>query len=1261
MIRRIYVEKKQGFNIESQALQEDLKVNLHLKNLDGVRIINRYDIEGLDEDSYQKSKYTIFAEPPIDLVYDETIDLTGSRTFVIEYLPGQYDQRADSAAQCLKLMDSSIDATVKCAKVITLYGSISEEEFLKVKAYLINPVDSHEALLDKPETLQMDLTIPTDVERLEGFTLLQEKELAELHDRLNLAMSLEDLLFIQEYFKETEQREPTITEIKVVDTYWSDHCRHTTFLTEITEVNFEDSPYGAMVSSAYEEYLSYRSEIYGEENPNRPMCLMDMAIMGTKVLNRRGLLHNLDQSEEINACSIRAKAYVDGREEDWLVMFKNETHNHPTEVEPFGGAATCLGGAIRDPLSGRSYVYQAMRVTGSGDPRMSIEQTLSGKLPQSKITKGAAKGYSSYGNQIGLATGQVAEIYHPGYVAKRMEVGAVIGAAPAKNVRREVPVEGDCILLVGGRTGRDGCGGATGSSKEHTEDSILTCGAEVQKGNPPVERNLQRLFRRQEVSTLIKRCNDFGAGGVSVAVGELADSIEVNLDLVLKKYEGLDGTELAISESQERMAVVVSPQDCERFIALASEENLEAVPVAKVTNTGRFQMYWKEQCILDLSREFLNTNGKRQKTGVFVAEEQESSNTSEVLAQTLTMEEVQGLLKEYLSDLNCCSQKGLIENFDSTIGMGTVLMPLGGIYQLSPSPGMAAKLPIAKGYTDSTSLMAYGFDPDISSKNPYLGGFYAVIDSITKIVAMGGDYRGVHLSLQEYFERLTDEKSWGKPFSALLGALKAQMVLEIPAIGGKDSMSGSFMDLKVPPTLISFAVSMADAELIISSDIKRNDSHMFLVAPEVDEEGMINIEQYKKNVEIIYSLVRRRKILSANTVSKGGVPVSLAKMAMGNGMGVELEERYLQAYGGKIFSPHYGALIIEITKDEPVAELLGDAHYVKIGKTVDSHKIMGIPFEEIMAQWSAPLEKVFPSVAPQEIEETNYLVSQPIQQQQKNLTKPRKPFIRYAKPKVFIPAFPGTNCELDSKRAFENAGGEVKIQILRNLTADALENSMGEMAKNIQECQILMIPGGFSGGDEPDGSAKFITAVMRNPKIRESLSDLIENRDGLVLGICNGFQALIKLGLLPYGKIMDMDESSPTLTYNTIGRHVSCMIRTKIASDLSPWLANARVGEIHTLPVSHGEGRFIASEAVLNELAEKGQIATRYVNIDGQPTMESPYNPNGSMMAIEGITSPDGRIFGKMAHSERVGYNLYKNIVGNFDQQLFKSGIEYFK
>ncbi len=1274
MIHRIYVEKKQGFDIESKALLENVKVNLHLENLDNIRAINRYDIEGLDASSYQKSKYTIFAEPPIDTVYDENIDLSGSKVFVIEYLPGQYDQRADSASQCLKLMDSSISATVRYAKVIALYGSISDEEFLRIKAYLINPVDSHEALLDKPETLQMDFTAPTDVERLTGFILQEDTELIQWKERLNLAMTLEDLSFIQRYFKETEQRDPTITELKVVDTYWSDHCRHTTFLTEIKEVAFEESPYGTMIQRAYEDYLSYRNELYGEESQERPMCLMDMAVIGAKLLTRRGLVHNLDQSEEINACSIKVKAYVDGKEEDWLVMFKNETHNHPTEVEPFGGAATCLGGAIRDPLSGRSYVYQAMRVTGSGDPRTAIEHTLPGKLPQSKITKGAAKGYSSYGNQIGLATGQVAEIYHPGYVAKRMEVGAVIGAAPAKNVRREVPVEGDCILLVGGRTGRDGCGGATGSSKEHTQDSILTCGAEVQKGNPPVERNLQRLFRRQEASALIKRCNDFGAGGVSVAIGELADSIEVNLDLVLKKYEGLDGTELAISESQERMAVVVSPQDCDLFIALAQEENLEAVSVAKVTNTGRFKMYWKDKCILDLSREFLNTNGVRQKTKVFVCGSGKTkldglnagllnSELRQNIDQNvgLASQEFQTTLKSYLSNLNCCSQKGLIENFDSTIGMGTVLMPLGGIYQRSPSPGMAAKLPITHGYTDSTSLMSYGFDPELSAENPYLGGFYAVIDSITKIAAMGGDYRGVRLSLQEYFERLTDEESWGKPFSALLGALNAQVSMGTPAIGGKDSMSGSFLDLKVPPTLISFAVSMADAELIISSDLKRNDSNLFLIAPELNEDGTIDINQYKKNLDVVYRLIKDRKILAANTVSTGGVPISLIKMAVGNGMGLELEESYLQEYGDKMFSPHYGALVVEISREERVEDLLRDANYIKIGRNIDSKDVMGIPLKEILEEWTEPLETVFPSVAAQENQSADYLGSQPIRQQQKVLARPRKPFVRYATPKVFIPAFPGTNCEMDSKRAFDQAGGDTKIQILRNLTVDALENSIDEMAKNIKESQILMIPGGFSGGDEPDGSAKFITAVLRNPKIKEAVTDLIEHRDGLILGICNGFQALIKLGLLPYGKIIDMDENSPTLTYNTIGRHVSCMVRTKIVSDLSPWLANARIGEIHTLPVSHGEGRFIANDSVMQELAEKGQIATRYVNVDGQPTMESPFNPNGSMMVIEGITSPDGRIFGKMAHSERIGYNLYKNIIGNFDQQLFKSGIEYFK
>lgn len=1253
MVRRIYVEKQKGFDIEAQGLYEDLKENLHLKGLETVRVINRYDIEGIDDVTYEAAKYTVFAEPAIDRAFDETFPVdAGSQFFAVEYLPGQYDQRADSAEQCIKLMNVNSAVIIRFARLIVLTGVISEKELNAIKNYCINPVDSHESGMEKPDKLEMQTVVPEKVKTADGFIQMSDEKIEAYRREQGFAMSREDMKFVREYFALEEKRDPTMTELKVIDTYWSDHCRHTTFLTKINSVSFGEGAYSELIKNAFQEYLNIRREVYGGQE--KDMSLMDMAVIGAKYLRKKGLLEDLDESEEINACSIKVKAVVDGKEEDWLVMFKNETHNHPTEIEPFGGAATCLGGAIRDPLSGRVYVYQAMRVTGSGDPRTSLEDTLSGKLPQRIITKGAARGYSSYGNQIGLSTGQVSEIYDEGYVAKRMEVGAVIGAAPASHVNRERPAKGDFIILIGGRTGRDGCGGATGSSKGHTLESILNCGAEVQKGNPPVERNIQRLFRRKEAARLIKRCNDFGAGGVSVAIGELADGIDVNLDLVPKKYEGLDGTELAISESQERMAAVISENDYKQFIRYAEEENLEAVVVARVTDKGRFRMYWKGECILDLSRGFLNTNGVKQEINISVPDKD-------------IFDEVE-TVGECLSDLNCCSQKGLTEMFDSTIGAATVLMPLGGKYQLSPAVGMAAKLPVTEGYTDTATLMAYGFDPKLSAVSPFHGALYAVIDSVTKIAAMGGDYSKARLTFQEYFEKLgQDSKRWAKPFTALLGALKAQIELGLPAIGGKDSMSGSFMELDVPPTLVSFAVCAADANHALSTEWKTENSTLIYLSAEQDENQIIDFGQYHENMKRVRELALAGKILSANTVGRGGVFISLVRMAAGNRIGAELTNLTEK----ELRNPDYGALILEIAEDEKIEELMDGAKYKVIGKTTGDQKLsirtsdtsdrqqepIEFTLDEIIKKWTEPLEGVFPTkrkVPAGGTSEQPEAVSWTIRSNQASAVK-------LAKPRVFIPAFPGTNCEMDSKRAFERAGAVADIQILRNLKQAELIESIDEMVDRIRNSQIIMIPGGFSGGDEPDGSAKFITAVFRNPAVAEAVEDLMRNRDGLMLGICNGFQALIKLGLVPYGTITKPDPANPTLTYNRIGRHASCLVRTRIASVKSPWLANTEVGDIHTVPVSHGEGRFIASEEVIGRLIENGQIATQYVDLDGRPSMEAAYNPNESILAIEGITSPDGRIFGKMAHSERIGRNLYKNVEGNNDQKIFEAGVRYFK
>ena len=1249
MVRRIYVEKKKGFDVEAASLFNDIRENLHIKELTGVRVLNRYDIDGIDDATYEAAKLTVFAEPAIDVVYEETMpeELGSAIFFAVEYLPGQYDQRADSASQCIKLMNAEADATVKFARVIILEGDLDDQQVETIRSYCVNPVDSQIAADEKPENLEMETTVPEDVAVITGFRTMDEAALENYRKKMGFAMSPADIQFVQKYYAEDEDRDPTLTELKVIDTYWSDHCRHTTFNTTLEEVTFENSPYGRIVKEAFDQYMAMRKDVYGDRDKN--LCLMDMACIGAKYLKKHGKVDNLDESEEINACSIKVKAKIDGKEEDWLVMFKNETHNHPTEIEPFGGAATCLGGAIRDPLSGRVYVYQAMRVTGAADPRKPIEETLAGKLPQRKITQEAAAGYSSYGNQIGLATGLVDEVYHENYVAKRMEIGAVVGAAPADHVIRKVPAKGDVIILVGGRTGRDGCGGATGSSKEHTEESILQCGAEVQKGNPPVERNIQRMFRRKEVATLIKRCNDFGAGGVSVAIGELADGLEINLDLVPKKYEGLDGTELAISESQERMAVVVDADKEAEFIKYAHEENLEATTVAKVTDTNRVRMHWRGKCILDLSRDFLNTNGAQQFAKAYAANEVTAS-PAELFHETKTK-------KELLTDLNCCSKKGLIERFDSTIGAATVLMPLGGKYQLSPAAGMAAKLPVVNGETETATIMAYGFDPEFAVKSPFHSALYAVVDSAAKIAAMGGDYRKIRLTFQEYFEKLgTSAARWGKPMAALLGALRVQKELEIPAIGGKDSMSGTFMDIDVPPTLTSFAITDIDADDIVSTEFKQEGSRLVLLTSPVDEDGILDFEVFRKNLLKVRELAAAGKLLAADTIGRGGLYITLVKMAVGNGIGADVK------WDGDILAPLYGSLVIEVAADEGVDALMAGAGYAVIGETTADGKLTvngeAESVAEITAEWQEPVEGVFP------VRTADFRNKKDTTAVSRSLYTDRNsagPAIKIARPKVVIPAFPGTNCEVDSARAFRKAGADADIHIIRNLTTAQLEDSIRELEKKIRESQIIMIPGGFSGGDEPDGSAKFITAVFRNPAIKDAVTDLLENRDGLMLGICNGFQALIKLGLVPEGKIVDMTENSPTLTYNKIGRHASCLVRTGITSVKSPWLAGVEAGNVFTIPVSHGEGRFIADDETLARLAANGQIATQYVDFDGNPSMDIAFNPNGSVMAIEGITSPDGRVFGKMGHSERIGKNVYKNVTGEKDQKIFESGVKYFK
>lgn len=1229
MVYRIYVEKKPGFDGEAQALQNELCSLLGIEQLTGLRLLNRYDVEGIDQALFDQCVSTVFSEPPVDDTYTE-LPAWSDSCFAVEYLPGQFDQRADSAAECIQLISQGERPLVRSARVYLLEGALSDAQIDAIKKYVINPVEAREASLETRVTLKMEYPVPAAVAVLEGFNQLDEAGLADFIREKGLAMDLGDIKFCQEYFR-TEQRDPTITEIKMIDTYWSDHCRHTTFGTILTDVKIDDK----VVQAAFERYMALREELGRTE---KPRCMMDLATIGAKALKKRGVLTNLDESDEINACTVKIKCDVDGEDQDWLFLFKNETHNHPTEIEPFGGAATCIGGAIRDPLSGRSYVYQAMRVTGAGDPLVPVSETLSGKLPQRKLVTTAAAGYSSYGNQIGLATGQVDEIYHPGYVAKRMEIGAVVGATPASHVRRECPAPGDVIVLLGGRTGRDGIGGATGSSKAHNLDSLESCGAEVQKGNAPIERKLQRLFRREDACRMIKRCNDFGAGGVSVAIGELADGLYIDLNKVTKKYEGLDGTELAISESQERMAVALAPEDVDAFIALANEENLEATPVARVTEEKRLNMVWNGTSIVNISREFLNSNGAEKHQTVHV----QKSSVWHPQWSGVTFGQK---MKHMVGDLNVCSKKGLSERFDSTIGAATVLMPFGGAYQLTPQNAMAAKLPV-DGETNTCSGMAWGYNPFLTSADPYTGARLAVVESVTKLVASGFRYEDAYLTFQEYFERLGSQpERWGKPLAALLGALDAQLGLEIASIGGKDSMSGSFEQLDVPPTLVSFATAIGRADRVVSTEFKKPESSVVLLRPLIDpESGCPDFASLKANYKIAEQMVEQGIVASASSVGYGGLAEALFKMGLGNRIGFRMTADMTTS---QMFAPMYGALVLEMVSDTPAGELLGETtvDYTLrcCGETLDMAQLQEI--------WEQKLEPVYP-----------YRKSGPaVEKLSTTIAAPAAPKVGVAKPKVVIPVFPGTNCEYDTARAFARAGADPEILVVRNLTPADVTASCEALVRAIGESQIVMLPGGFSGGDEPDGSAKFIASFFRNPAVTEAVRELLQKRDGLMLGICNGFQALIKLGLATTGDICPITEESPTLTFNTIGRHQSMLVRTRIASTGSPWLSQCAPGEEHTIAISHGEGRFVAPQSVLETLVKNGQVATQYVDLEGQPTMDQRFNPNGSVLAIEGITSPDGRVFGKMGHSERSGDYLYKNVFGDKYQPIFEGGVNYFK
>ncbi len=1230
MVYRIYVEKKPQFAVDGGAVLADLNVALGIKTVENVRIINRYDCEKLPKENFEAAVPTVFSEPPVDEVYYELPKpAADERMFAVEFLPGQFDQRADSAAQCIQMLCPGERPVVKYAKIYVLKGKISDDEFARIKHYLINAVESRECGFDKYDTLEVKYTIPTSVETLTGFINKTDAELADFVVHYGLAMDNDDIKFCQDYFK-SEHRDPTITEIRMIDTYWSDHCRHTTFGTIIDNADIKPS----YIADTYAEYKADRHEL-GRDN--KPLCLMDIATLAAKKLKKDGILKDLDESEEINACSVRIKVDVDGRDEDWLLMFKNETHNHPTEIEPFGGAATCLGGAIRDPLSGRSYVYQAMRVTGASDPLLPVEKTIKGKLPPRKITTTAAAGYSSYGNQIGLATGHVAEIYHPGYMAKRMEIGAVIGAAPAENVRRERPAPGEIISLRAVRTGRDGCGGATGSSKAHSIQSLDTCGAEVQKGNAPEERKLQRLFRNPDATKLIKRCNDFGAGGVSVAIGELADGLEIDLNAVPKKYDGLDGTELAISESQERMAVVVAPEDADKFRALASKENLESTPVAVVKSEPRLRMNWNGRTIVDISREFLNSNGAEKHTDVAVPDVKVSYSTG----RKNTSADWEGMV----TDLNICSQRGLVQRFDSTIGGATVLMPFSGKTQQTPVQAMAAKLPVLNAKTDTTSIMAWGFDPAVSTQSPYHGAVCAVVESIAKVVAAGGTYEHCWLTFQEYFERTQGKpERWGKPFAARLGAYRAQLEMGCGAIGGKDSMSGTFEHIDVPPTLVSFAVSTAKAPDVISAEFKAAGHKIGYIAPKYDENGLPVFDSVKEVFRTVEKLIKDKKAVSVWSIAHGGVAEGIFKMSLGNQIGAKLDKLTDE----ELFTPVYGAFIMELT---------GEADGVKtIGETVADYTITSgdvkLDVASLEKKWDGVLEPIFKAQLPEKPapEKISYTGGCELKHSS----------VKVAKPRVLIPVFPGTNCEYDMANAFNRYGGDSEIFVIRNLSAQDMEDSVSEFTKHIENSQIIAIPGGFSGGDEPEGSAKFINAFFRNPKIKDAVESMLYARDGLMIGICNGFQALIKLGLVPFGKIVPLTAESPTLTYNTIGRHQSQLTLTRICTNKSPWLSCCNVGDIHNIPISHGEGRFVAPESVIKQLIANGQVATQYVDLSGNPTMDVAFNPNSSMYAIEGIISPDGRVLGKMGHTERLTDNVAKNVSGNKEQLLFKGGVDYF-
>ncbi len=1245
MVYRVYVEKREGFDQEARTLLEEARELLGIRGLEKVRLFNRYDAEKLSEELFAGAVRTVFSEPQVDRTYPELPVGEEAAVFAVEYLPGQFDQRADSAAQCIQIISQGERPLVASARVYALYGSVSEAELAALKKHVINPVEAREASLEKPETLAMRYELPEKVETLRGFNELDEAGLSAFVRRLGLAMDEKDIAFCQTYFRK-ERREPTITEIRMIDTYWSDHCRHTTFLTELKEVTFEDPA----IQKTFEEYLALRKEL----GSRKPVCLMDLATIAVKALKKQGKLDKLDESEEINACTVKITADIDGKPEPWLLLFKNETHNHPTEIEPFGGAATCIGGAIRDPLSGRAYVYGAMRVTGAADPTRPLSETLPGKLPQRTIVRQAAAGYSSYGNQIGLATGLVDELYHPGYAAKRMEIGAVVAAAPAENVRRERPVPGDVVILLGGATGRDGIGGATGSSKAHDAHSVETCGAEVQKGNAPEERKLQRLFRNAQATRLIKRCNDFGAGGVSVAIGELADGLDIDLNAVPKKYEGLDGTELAISESQERMAVVVAAKDEAAFMELASAENLSATRVAVVTELPRLVMHWNGETIVDISRAFLDSNGARKEAKAHVT----APAPAAPAAEGCFADRLRALAK----DLNICSKRGLSERFDSTIGAATVLMPFGGKYQLTPAQAMAHKLPLDKGETDTCSLMAYGFDPYLSERSPYHSAYTAVVESVARLVASGASTDDTYLSFQEYFEKLgSDPARWGKPVAALLGAFKAQLDLGFGSIGGKDSMSGSFEEIHVPPTLVSFAVTADRASHVVTPELKQAGHKLVLLQPERGEDGLPLPASQLALFDTVTALLREKKAVSAWTPGMGGTAEALMKMAFGNGLGVKLEEGLDSQ---KLFETNYGAFVLELadgSADSRTGELLAEGTLpdgaVLLGTVTEEPVIrLGkeiVPLTELLADYENRLEGVYPCNIP--------AAKSPAENVSFTAGRPQAPRIRCAKPKVLIPVFPGTNCEYDSARAVEAAGAKAQIMVLRNRSAEDVARSVEAFAEALRTAQAVFIPGGFSGGDEPDGSGKFITAFFRNEAVKEGVTELLEKRDGLMLGICNGFQALIKLGLVPYGRILEADENAPTLTFNTIGRHQSRLVRTRVASNLSPWLSLMQVGDIVTVPISHGEGRFIADEALIRRLAENGQIATQYVDLEGRASEDIHFNPNGSAYAIEGITSPDGRVYGKMGHAERIGRNLYRNVPGEYDLHLFEAAVRYFK